>query len=75
MWVGVCVRVITGEKRQFEKNETCDHLASVLATLSRNLEKKRYVVIFPITRSGRVQKSQKKKKFMGRFPLRFSYFP
>ena len=31
-------------------------------TLSRNFEKKRKVVIFPITSSGRVEKSQKTKK-------------
>ena len=37
------------------------------------------MVIFPITSSGRVEKSQKKKKkiifFKGRFPLRFFLFP
>ena len=37
------------------------------------------MVIFPITRSGGVQKSQKKKKekkfLMGCFPLRFFLFP
>ena len=33
-----------------------------MGILSQNFEKKRQVVIFPITRSGRVQKSPKKKE-------------
>ena len=38
--VGVCVRVITGVKKLFEKNETCASLAAVLSTLSGNFENK-----------------------------------
>ena len=58
----MCSRNHGGKKGNLKKHETCAPLASVLGTLSRNLEKKGKVVIFPITRSGRVQKSQKKKK-------------
>ena len=58
-----------GGKKLITKNETCAPLAAVLGTLSRNFEKKRYVVIFPITRSGRMQKVKQKKKKKKQFLL------
>ena len=64
------------EKTYIEKNETCLPLSAVFGTMSRNFEKKRYVVIFPITRSGRMQKNKKKKKnFYGTFFFADILFP
>ena len=68
-----------GGKKGICKKLNFSGLSGILGHFKSEFGKKRYVVIFPITRSGRVQKSKKKKKkkkkiFMRRFPLRFSYF-
>ena len=67
-----------GGKQVICKKLNLSAVSGILGHFKSEFGKKRYVVIFPITRSGRVQKSQKKKgekkNFMGRFKLRFSYF-
>ena len=53
-------------------------LSGILGHFKSEFRKKRYVVIFPITRSGRMQKSKKKKKkknFYGTFSLAVFLFP
>ena len=62
-----------GGKQVICKKLNLSALSGILGHFKSEFGKKRKVVIFPITRSGRVQKSQKK-KIMGRFPLRFSSF-
>ena len=73
----MCTR-IHGGKKVICKKWNLSALSGILGHFKSEFrKKKRKVVIFPITSSGRVEKSQKKKKkifFKGRFPLRFSYF-
>ena len=63
-----------GGKKGNLKKRNLRTLSVSFGHFKSEFRKKREVVIFPITRSGRVQKIQNKKIFMGRFPLRFSYF-
>ena len=64
-----------GGKKVICKQLNLSGLSGILGHLKSEFRKKREVVISPITRSGRVQKSKKKKKiFMRRFSLRFCYF-
>ena len=44
LWVGVCVRVITGEKRLFKKNETCAPLGC--KKIKKKKKKKKEIIIF-----------------------------
>ena len=67
-----------GGKKVFCKKLNLSALSGILGHFKSEFGKKRKVVIFPIMRSGTMQKNKKKKKkkkfFMGRFPLRFFYF-
>ena len=64
-----------GRKQVICKKLNLSAVSGILGHFKSEFGKKRYVVIFPITRSGRVQKSKKKKKiFMRLFFLRFCYF-
>ena len=51
-----------GGKQVICKKLNLSAVSGILGHFKSEFGKKRYVVIFPITRSGRVQKSQKKKK-------------
>ena len=66
-----------GGKKVICKNRNLSAISGILGHFKSEFRKKRSVVIFPITRSGRVEKSQKKKKkicLKQRSPLRFFYF-
>ena len=64
-----------GGKQVICKKLNLSAVSGILGHFKSEFGKKRYVVIFPITRSGRVQKRKKKKTiFMRRFSLRFCYF-
>ena len=63
-----------GGKQVICKKLNLSAVSGILGHLKSEFGKKMYVVIFPITRSGRVQKSKKKKKFLsdvfpGGFPI------
>ena len=80
MWVGVCVRVIRGGKKVISKKKNLRTLSVSFGHFKLEFEKKkRKVVIFPITRSGTMQKSKKKKQekkiFYGTFSLAIFLFP
>ena len=51
-----------GGKKVICKKLILSALSGILGHFKSEYRKKRYFVIFPITRSGRMQKSQKKKK-------------
>ena len=67
-----------GEKKVICKKLNLSALSGILGHFKSEFGKKRKVVIFPIMRSGTMEKIKKKKQekkiFMGRFPLRFFYF-
>ena len=65
-----------GGKKVICKKLSLSALSGTLGHLKSEFGKERYVVIFPITRSGRVQKSKKKKKkFYKTFSLAVFLFP
>ena len=67
-----------GGKKVIEKKRKLRILSGSFGHFKSEFRKKKYVVIFPITKSGRMQKTKKKKKkkkiFMGHFPFWISYF-
>ena len=68
-----------GGKKVICKKENLSVLSGILGHFKSEFRKQRYVVIFPITRSGRMQKSikkkKKKKKNYGTFSLLVFLFP
>ena len=66
-----------GEKKEICKKRNLSALSGILGHFKSKFRKKREVVIFPITRSGRVKKSPKKKKnfFTRTFSLVVFLFP
>ena len=64
-----------GGKKVISKKKNLSALSGFLGHFKSEFRKKREVVIFPITRSGRVQKSQNKKNFYGTFSLAVFLFP
>ena len=67
-----------GGKKVICKNRNLSAISGILGHFKSEFRKKRSVVIFPITRSGRVEKSQKKKKknlFKTTFSLAVFLFP
>ena len=67
-----------GGKKVICKKWTLSAVSGILRHFKWEFRKKRYVVIFPIKRSGRMQKSKKKKKrkiFYATFFLAVFLFP
>ena len=64
-----------GGKKAISKKLNLSALSGILGHLKSEFRKKSEVVIFPITRNGRVQKSEKKKNFYGTFSCAVFLFP
>ena len=64
-----------GGKQVICKKIKLSAVSGILGHFKSEFGKKREVVIFPITRSGRVQKSEKKKNFYGMFARAVFLFP
>ena len=64
-----------GGKKGISKKLNLSALSGILGHFKSEFRKKREVVIIPITRSGRVQKSENKKNFYGTFSRAVFLFP
>ena len=64
-----------GGKQVICKKLNLSAVSGILGHFKSEFGKKRYLVIFPITRSGRVQKRKKKKNFYETFFLAVFLFP